>query len=181
MKAMSTFALICASVVSAAMAAASAKRGVVIVKPKVVTKSMDAANAIEDFRKAEEKKAEVLDFAKNTLKSAPGARHAQYQEVLKAQGESVAKAQFAMGKSEEMMDDVAIEGDLPEKEQPDVPKGDDLIAEADSLADRMGSGALGCSCAKQLYGDASTTADTRVSLLSRAHNAEERDYLECNC
>merc|ERR1719191_363695 len=89
------------------------------------------------------------------------------QDVLEAQGKAVEEAKLASKKTEEAMDDVKVEGDLPEKEPPDVPDGSELKTQADDLATKMGSGALGCECSAQLYGDASTTEDTRVSLMSK--------------
>merc|ERR1719389_1297891 len=134
----------------------AADAGVVIQKPKEVTKSMQAADAIKDYRKTEEKKAKILDFAKNTVDAAPGARHKQYQEVLKAQGKAVAASKAAAKKTEAAMKDVEVSGDLPTKKPPKVPK--DLKTQADDLATKMGSGALGCECSAQLYGDAAKGA-----------------------
>merc|ERR1719473_2011005 len=136
--------------------------GVVIRKPKEVTESMQAADAINEYRKAEEAKAETIKFAAASPK---GARVKSMSDVLKMQGKAVAAAEEAKAETEEMMDDVAIEGDLPTKEPPKVDK--DLSKQADDLADKMGSGALGCECSAQLYGDASTTKDTRVSLMGK--------------
>lgn len=141
---------------------AEAHGGVVIRKPKEVTESMQAADAINDYRKAEEAKAETIKFAAASPK---GARVKNMRDVLHAMGKSVESAEAAKAETEEMMNDVAIEGDLPTKEPPKVDK--DLDKQADELADRMGSGALGCGCAAQLYGDASTTEDTRVSLMGK--------------
>lgn len=136
--------------------------GVVIRKPKEVTSSMQAADAINDYRKAEEKKAAAIKYAANSPK---GARVKSMKDVLKAQGSAVAAAEKAKRQTEEMMDDVAISGDLPTKEPPKIDK--DIEQQAADLADKMGSGALGCECAAQLYGDASTTKDTKVSLMSK--------------
>merc|ERR1719463_609746 len=120
---------------------------------------MKAADAIKDYRKAEEKKAKILDFAKGTIDAAPGARYKQYQEVLKAQGKAVAAAKAASKKTEAAMKDVEVSGDLPTKKPPEVP--DDLQSQASDLATKMGSGALGCECAAQLYGDATTALLTK--------------------
>merc|ERR1719463_898055 len=128
---------------------------------------MQAADGIKDYRKSEEKKAKILDFAKNTVDAAPGARHKQYQEVLKAQGKAVAKAEAATRLTEAAMKDVEVSGDLPTKKPPKVPK--DLQSQADDLATKMGSGALGCECAAQLYGDATT------ALLAKDHKVTKDD------
>merc|ERR1719420_11157 len=110
------------------------------------------------------------------MKSAPGARTAAFQKVLKAQGKSVEAAEKAKRKSADMMDAVEISGDLPTKEPPSVP--DDLEDQAGDLAEKMGSGALGCDCASQLYGDASTDGgNTRVTLLSERSNV----MATCDC
>eukprot|EP00746_Dinoflagellata_sp_MGD_P160976 gnl/MRDRNA2_/MRDRNA2_87970_c0_seq1.p1 gnl/MRDRNA2_/MRDRNA2_87970_c0~~gnl/MRDRNA2_/MRDRNA2_87970_c0_seq1.p1 ORF type:complete len:205 (-),score=51.90 gnl/MRDRNA2_/MRDRNA2_87970_c0_seq1:122-646(-) len=139
--------------------------GVTIVKPEENTESTRAAEAIEEYRKAAGKTVETLDFSMNRIKSAPGARFKAMRNVLKAQGLSVAAAEKAKRQSEDMMESVEISGDLPTKEPPSVP--DDLEDQAGQLAEKMGSGALGCDCAKQLYGDAATDGgNTRVTLLS---------------
>jgi len=141
-----------------------AESGVVIRKAKVDNPSTRSASAIDDYRKSSKKLEGTLDFARNTVKAAPGSRTVQFQKVLKAQGEATVAAEAAKEKSEQMMDDVAVDGDLPTKEPPQV--DDDLQSQADDLATHMGSGALGCDCAAQLYGD------DRVTLIQKAG---------CNC
>merc|ERR1719181_128525 len=126
---------------------------------------MQAADAIKEYRKVEEKKAGTLDFAKNTLDAAPGARYKQYQEVLKSQGKAVAAAKKAVRASEAAMKDVEVSGDLPTKKPPEV--DGDLESQASDLATKMGSGALGCECAAHLYGDAS------VALLAKDHKDKD--------
>jgi len=54
-----------------------------------------------------------------------------------------------------------------EKCTPDGPFARDFHAEAAGVADTVGSGALDCKCAKQLYGSTTTTADTSVSLVEK--------------
>merc|ERR1719171_530672 len=145
--------------------AAPVMGGVKIRKAPTNTESTMAAEAIEEYRALGDKTKETLDFANNRVKSAPGARYKAFQNVLKAQGKSVAAAEKAQRQSEDMMESVEISGDLPTKEPPSVP--DDLEDQAGALAEKMGSGALGCDCANQLYGDASTDGgDTRVTLLA---------------
>lgn len=136
---------------------------------------MQAADAINDYRKAEEAKAETIKFA---AASPTGARVKTMRDVLHAQGKAVAAAEDANKETEEMMEDVAISGDLPTKEPPKVDK--DLDKQANELADKMGSGALGCECAAQLYGDASTTRDTRVSLVSRNEQARHKQEMHAH-
>merc|ERR1719213_1239091 len=94
---------------AAVAAALTVERGVVIQKPKVVTKSIAAAKAIDDFRTKEKKRIEIEDFARNTLGAAPGARKKQFEKVLVAQGEAKAAAEVAQQASQEMMEDVQVE------------------------------------------------------------------------
>jgi len=146
--------------------AALSEAGVVIRKAKVDNPSTRAAGAIDDYRKTAKKSQETLDFAKNTVQAAPGSRTKQYAKVLKAQGEAVVAAEAAKDKAAAMMDDVAVDGDLPTKAPPQV--DDDLQGQADDLATHMGSGALGCDCAAQLYGD------NRVTLLQKPCNCQNQ-------
>merc|ERR1719310_1124086 len=153
---------------------APAEGGVVIVKPEVATKSMEAAKAVDKYRAVNKAKEAAAEFARNTLEAAPGARTAQYLKVMAAQGESVKAADAAAVKTGEMMDDVAISGDEPTMTPPEVP--DDLEAQAGELATKMGSGDIGCKCAAQLYGAAGTTADTKVTFAQTGAAPHQRHH-----
>merc|ERR1719265_259620 len=148
-----------------------AESGVVIRPGKVKTPSTEAAKAIDEYRDSAKKLQDTLSFAKNTVESAPGSRHVQLQKVLKAQGEAVVAASAAEKKAEAQMEDVKVSGNLKEKAQPKVT--DDLQSQADDLATHMGSEALGCECAAQLYGD------KRVTLLQKPHTHKNKKH--CNC
>jgi len=128
-----------------AAAASQDLRGVVIRTPEEVTRSMEASDALVNYRFKERTKDKILRSAQGYFEGAPGSRWEKYQEVLHAQGDAVAAANTASMAVEAAASDAAIGGDSGAQDPrskaiAEVPDPIDLKTQAQDVAAKMKRG-----------------------------------------